>query len=347
MNRPPTGKPTDFDTAASTTKTQPGFQAHSGAPLPSIVVSRNASSHQLTAPQKASRPLSSVPGVAPAPRPTKPPKPEFSTLQQHFTPRKAPKALTSSFLALPSNRQSDAEKALVETASLQAELAQLHLLHRCSGYVQKSWNESARSHLQSQFDEISRLYDDVSELSKSEKTLSNYPALLEWSQNISNVEFAERLQILSRSLSEISNFLYSDSRYQRVLKTYETWFNHATRILESRKAAVEGSLEFVEQLGDDWKAEVAKLEKRLASISRELDRLGKPRAGSTLDRVVGLLGDASRSMLEELETVTAIESALVVSEAEWIHKKVSKVVSEMNDRKTSSSPPHEKVWHNG
>ena len=343
--RSPIGKPADFDKTASTKKAQPGFQAHADAPLPNIAVSRHASSHRMTAPQEASRPRSLVSEPAPAPRPTKPSKPAFSTLQQHFTPRKAPKALTSSFLAPSSSGQSDAEKASAEIANLQADLARLHLLHRCSGDMERAWKESARSHLEVQFDEVLGYYYEVNELSRSQEILSNYPALLEWSQNVLQVGFAERLQILSRILAEITNFLYSDNRYQRVLKIFDTWLNHATGVLESRKAAVEGSLDFVEQLGDDWKAEVAKVETKLASMSRELERLGKPRAGSTLGQVVGLLRNASRSMLEELETVRAIESALVASEAKWIHEKVSKVVSETHGRKTSSVLPHEKVWH--
>lgn len=221
----------------------------------------------------------------------------------------------------------------------------MHLLHRCSAEVQKAWNESAKGHLQLKFDEVSRLCNDIAELSSSRRRLHNYPALLDWSQSVSKVEFTERLQILSRSVTDLGNLLGSGSRYQRVITTFEKWLDGANLILESRKTADDGSLDFTEEIGYGWKAEITSMSKKMTTMSRELDRLGKPQVNSPLGRVIGLLRSASRRMLEELETMTAIESAMMASEAEWIHQEASHLVSEMSDRNQSSSLSQGRVWH--
>ena len=340
----PTATPNNDTQICGMEKIQPTSEARVEATLHNTAISRHGrpASKQITAPQKASLPPSSASEAIS--RPTKPTRPAFSTLQQHFTPRKAPKALTSTFLA-PPVRDTEAEKASAEILGLQAELARLHLLHRSSEEVQRAWNESAKYHLQLQFDEVSRLCSDIAELSSSQRRLHNYPALLDWSQSGSKVEFTERLQILSHSLTDLGNLLNSNSRYKRVTTTFEEWFDRASLILQSRKTAEDGSIDFIEEIGDGWRAEVSSMNKKMTTISRELDRLGKPRADSTLGRIVGLLRGASKRMLEELETIKAIESAMMASEAEWVHKEASRVVLEMTDRNQSSIPSRGRVWH--
>ena len=278
-------------------------------------------------------------------RPVRPSRPAFSTMQQHFTPKKAPKALTSSFLAQPSNRELDIEKALAETAGLQAELARLHLLHRESAAVQRSWNESAQCHLQEQFEIISKQNDHVKELTSYHRLLIDYPALADWSQGVSNVEFAEKLRIISHSILEISNFMSPGSRYSHLLKSFQTWFSCATRVLESRETANEDTangVEFIEDLGDAFKSDVANMERKLAVMSRELNKLGRPQDGSTLDRVLRLLSSATSSLLEELEAISAIADTIMVFEAEWIRGEVTKIASS----KSRDLHDHDRrIWH--
>ena len=251
-------------------------------------------------------------------------------MQQHFTPKKAPKALTASFLAQPSTRELEIEKAAAETASLQAELARLHLLHRESASVQRAWNESARHRMQMQFDTISRQNDQVKELTGYLRKLTDHPALADWSQGVSNVEFAEKLRVLSCSILEIGNFVAPESRYNQVLRSFQTWFGRATRILESRETANEDNadgVEFIEDLGDAFKSEVAGMQRKLATMSRGLNRLERPRDGSTLDRVLKVLSSAASSLLEELEAISAVADAIMVFEAEWIREEATSVAT--------------------
>ena len=311
----------------STSKSRSSSRPNTEASLSSGTATQlaRASSQMLPTSSSHLAPHSSVSQIATDARPARPSRPAFSTMQQHFTPKKAPKALTSSFLAQPSNRELDIEKASAETASLQAELTRLHLLHRDSAAVQRSWNESAQYHLQEQFEMVSKQNDHVKELTSYHRMLNDYPALADWSQGVSNVEFAEKLRILSHSILEISNFMSHESRYNHVLRSFQTWFGRATRILESRETA--NGVEFIEDLGDAFKSDVANMERKLAVMSRELNKLERPQDGSTLDRVLRLLSIATSSLLEELEAISAVANTIMVFEGEWIREEITKIAS--------------------
>ena len=313
-------------------KSRSSSKTHTEASLSSSAVTQPArASSQMHPPSSSQLPLlpsgSQIPSDA---RPTRPSRPAFSTMQQHFTPKKAPKALTASFLAQPSNRELEIEKASAETASLQAELARLHLLHRESASVQRAWNESAQYHLRMEFDTVSKQNDQVEELTRYLRMLTNYPALANWSQDVSNVEFAEKLRILSHGILEISDFMCPESRYNHVLTSFQKWFGRATRILESRETANEDTangVEYIEDLGDGFKSEAAGMERKLAIMSRELNKLERPQDGSTLGRVLRLLSCATFSLLEELEVISAVADAIMVFEAEWIHEEATNIAS--------------------
>ncbi|KAG7009866.1 hypothetical protein G7Y79_00001g001380 [Physcia stellaris] len=246
----------------------------------------------------------------------------------HLTQRKASRASAYSLLAQPSDKETDTEKASAETASLQAELARLHLLHRSSADIQNAWNRSAKTRLRLQFDRVSKQNENTKELDIYRQTLRNYPALLDWSQDYSNTELAEKLDSLSHSIVVMSDFASSDSRYNHVIKTFDAWLECTTRIRKSRSTAKDNAqdgIEFIEALGDGWRSEVASLEKELMSMSLDLGRLGEPQESSNLAYVISLLKSASASKLEELQMVRDIETAVMVSEVEWIRKEAMKV----------------------
>ena len=195
-----------------------------------------------------------------------------------------------------------------------------------------------------QFDKVSREDAYIKKLSSYHVTLSNYPALRDWSHGIPTVEFAERLQSLSQTLFEIKKYMSPDSRYNDVLQTFSVWFSRVVRIRKTRETAHEDTddqVEFIEELGAGWRSEVAIMERRLASVKRELNKSGKPQDGSTLAHVVRLLKSATASMIEELWVIRSIENATMVSEAEWIREEVAKVASGAVDR----NEDHRRVWH--
>lgn len=318
---------------------------------PNNATSRHSrtNSHQTSSrkPSDESRPASSDP--APKPAASKPERPAFSTLQQHFTPRKSSKASTSSFLAQPSSKLAADDTLSPDSLHLQMQLAQLHILHRSSATIQSQWEASAKTHFKRELHSLSQQEAALQRLERDHQAAINYPALAAWSQSGSSAEFAERIQILSRNLHEICSLLEGRSKYGRVISMFETWFARAQRTRRARCGhgpEGEAELEFVESMGDGWRADVAYWERKLMASARELRQLGEPREGSRIARVVALLRGTVDGMVEELAAVQGIERDVVVAEARWVAEEVAKIAWDgRNDDAALDSLTHHGIWH--
>lgn len=208
-------------------------------------------------------------------------------------------------------------------AHLQLELLQLHMLHRSSASVQAQWEQSAKEHFKRELQDLSLQQAEFEKRERQAQAAINYPALVEWSQSTNQAEFTERIQILSRNLHGVRDLLDVESKYQRVIDLFERWFANASRLRGSRitsKHDDEQGLEFIEDIGDGWRAEVTYLERKLNTSFREIQELGQPKEASSVAELVSLLKQAVASMLEELECVQIMERDLVTLEAKWVEE---------------------------
>ena len=316
-----------------------------------IAVSRHARSSSQQLPNK---PLSDIkgssrPDISAKSKVSNDQRPAFSTYQQHFTPRKGTKASTASFLVQPSSKDAADDDLLPDSTYLQIELAQLNLLHRSSNAIQMEWQQSAQASFKRKLQQLSKQQTIVQGLEREKEASIEYPALKDWSQSAPSIEFAERIQILSRNLRDICILLDSAGRYHRVVGDFESWFASASHIHDARNYSTRYAKTepaFVEDLGDDWKADVASLERKITTASRELQRLGKPPEGSKIANIMSLLKNVTGSMLEELGSMRTIERDLVMLENSWIEQEVSKITLDLeseNDIAELSSGSG--IWH--
>ncbi|ROW14958.1 hypothetical protein VPNG_03303 [Cytospora leucostoma] len=146
--KPPARSNTVTTRSATTTATQRQVSGPSSTNKSAAAALGRSSSSTIT----ASRPTTTR-STATADDNTAPSRlrPTFSTFQQHYTPaarNPAPKPPTSSYLAPPTPSRLPASVAASdEAARLQAELLQLHLLHRGADAVSAAWRASARERL--------------------------------------------------------------------------------------------------------------------------------------------------------------------------------------------------------
>lgn len=325
---------------------QESEQRKASTARPNIAVSRhNRTNSQQTSSKKPSdefRPASSDPAP-------KSQRPAFSTLQQHFTPRKASKASTSSLLAPPLSNPATDTTLTPSSLHLQTQLAQLHLLHRSSATTHSQWEASAKTHFKRELQNLSTQEGELQRLERDHHAAINYPALAAWCHSAPSAEFAERIQILSRTLQEISGLLEGGSKYERVIGVFEAWFAGAQRVRNSRcgpSREEEAEMEFVEDIGEGWKADVAYWERKLMASARELQQLGEAREGSSIARVVALLRGTVDGMVEELAAVKAIERDVVVAEARWVEEEVAKIAWDVGDDAAAlDSLTRHGIWH--
>lgn len=223
-------------------------------------------------------------------------RPAFSTLQQHYSPAKtqAPKPLTSAILAPPSPSKLPANiAASAETSKLQAELLQLHLLHRDARAVHAQWQASAEEKLGRRFRDLCHASARVAEREASVLEGENMLALRQWARKggkdkdtDTNMNMEDKIQVLDEVVTNL--WILSDpagGRYAKLVRRFERFLDRVCDAEAARKHFFEKQKEkqkqkvetdpaltptgesldtlFVDELDASWKDEVATLTHRL------------------------------------------------------------------------------------
>lgn len=273
----------------------------------------------------------------------------FSNLQQHIPPSKKMRVPTT-HLSLPAtNKHRGSHDLSSGNIQIQTELIQLHLLLRSATGVQHLWEKSAKLCLQSHFELVRKKHVELDLRIKSQQASKNQSALVAWCDAMSRLELAEKLQLLSHNILDTSTLLEPGGRFTRVLDSFERWFSRAHPIRNSRRllpGSVAWGLEFIESIGDDWKLEVATLEMKLASYSRELRNVVMPPADSNLACFLLSFQKLVGNHLEELDVIRGIERDLVAEETAWIESAILKLSPDADDSlKPLYSSSYQGVWH--
>ncbi|KAG9245084.1 hypothetical protein BJ878DRAFT_37355 [Calycina marina] len=249
-------------------------------------------------------------------------KPAFATYQQHFSPAKnpGPKPLTAAYLAPPSPSKLPANIAIsAETAKLQNELLQLHILHQNAESVGNEWRASAKQKLGERFQGVVRENEELVELERDGIERENAVALLSWGEVGHLGGVGEKVQILDEIVTGVWNLGESGGKYARIVRRFERWLNCCRSILDSREAdEVHGDIMFIEEMDQTWKGDCQMLERKLEGWRDYLRDLGKPDGKSSLAATIEGYGSMIRGMLMELSTMAQIERDAMASEAELI-----------------------------
>lgn len=254
-------------------------------------------------------------------------RPAFSTLQQHFTPRKIGKAPTSTFLHPPAPDVGPGELPS-EITSLQSELLQLHLIHALEAQTSRQWELSAKRNLRGKFDEVASLYQVMRENERQGQEQKNIQALCEWNSGNSSFALVEHIQILSGPLHELPSLVDTGGRFKRLVDEFERWTAKVGEVWTARVADAKGQgghSEHVEGLRDVWKAENAALTRKLITFSRDLDRLTQPASGSSIACIVATYKALLGGILDELQIMQTIEAGVVAREQEWIEARLKAI----------------------
>ena len=268
-----------------------------------------------------------------------PTRPAFSAMQQHFTPKKNTQPD-------PTTLASKDEIPSADIFHLQMELAQLHLLHRSSLFVQEQWEKSAKVSFEHRFSALYERHTELREVAHQQQTLINQLSLVEWSQGRSGAQIAEKVQLLSHNVSETRNILDSEGRYTHILEIFESWFAQALRVRDRREnhgQVIGRDLDFIEGIGDGWKAEAMVLERELTYFARDLDSFGEVQETSSLCRIISMYRKLMVGLLEELDIIQWIENEIITQETLWIESTIHNLASNVSNDICSMAPVRKAV----
>lgn len=271
-------------------------------------------------------------------------RPAFSTLQQHFTPRKTGKAPTSTFLHPPSV-DAGISSISSEVSSIQSELLQLHLLHRSFAETNRQWESSAERIMRARFDEVASMYQVMREQERKTQEQKNIQALREWGGSDSAFALAEQIHILSEPLHELPSLIDPNGRFRHLAAEFDRWIAWVEDVWAARKKGAtrdDSDLKSADGLGDAWKAETASMTRRLTTSLRNLNRLTEPAPGSSIACIVSTSKQALHGFLEELHAMQAIEADIVHQEKAWVETRLRAIAQDIGSYLVT--PVDDEAW---
>ena len=261
-------------------------------------------------------------------------RPTFSTLQQHYSPKKTnPKdagnvvqEATAPRLQFPQYSRGVLESKL--------ELLHLHMMHRSSGTVQKQWQDSAEQSYKRQFTDLIKIDSDLDERELEHLEQLNANAIMAWCSGSENATIERKIQILSATIEEAWNASRPTGKYTLVIQAFEHWYARASQVQSQRlgnESVAQDHIDVLEGLGDGWKAEASSMHSRILHAADGLLGLGEVQHQSDLARCVTVLFEMLKNMLEELELVQLIENQIVQQEKVWVESSINKIASGLRD----------------
>ena len=250
-------------------------------------------------------------------------KPQFSTFQQHFSPKKAVPAPATPLAE-------DVSQALPPgLLTLQNELLQLSLLHwRCHSSM-RAWEGEAKRKLRSTFEAVKAREEDVGKLEDEVRRKECLKDLRTFSNVFGDGGGREEaLKSLADATKIVDDFSDPNSRFSSCVSRFESWFETAS---SHEDAGLEHRVDYVGVVGSmktQWMEDAEYCTRKLELCARGLENFGKVGDGkSGLDKVV--LGHKMlvESYMEELQTMKAVNAATVKRERQKVKTRIDSILS--------------------
>lgn len=260
----------------------------------------------------------------------KPARPVFSTLQQHFTPRKTGKAPTSTFLHAPEPLN---HVLPPEVVSLQNELLQLHLMHESSASTNEQWEASVQQKLQIKFDEVVTLYQTMQRNERDGQEQKNILALREWNGSNPTSSLVEHIQALSSPLHELPSLLDPGGRYSVLVEEFTKWSSQADQVWSDRTepSGRRGGVHSLEGLSEVWRGEHAAMTRKLTAFAHYLNALPLAENGPSITYIVLRCQSLVNSLLSELQIMQATEFEVIAREKLWVEARLRAIAEDIID----------------
>lgn len=272
------------------------------------------------------------------------PRPQFTTYQQHFSPKKeAPRTVAAGDRRNTGKSVAGSELPL-ETIALQTEFLQLYLLHSSSLQQSAEWKLAAERQLREKYNEVAASYKTILDEERHIQEQLNLEALYDWSVESTSladhnhgVSFQEEIQSFSRVTQEVADMTADGAgRYALAVQVFEHWLDRVDYIHQSRENQDDdGDPQFIDSLGSVWRNEVDDLTIKAELCLRELSKMTifvidenefcDKHGNSALVRIARKHRDILMCMIDELKSMRAVELETVNMEQAWIARAADQV----------------------
>lgn len=251
-------------------------------------------------------------------------RPQFSTYQRHFTPRK------QNFQHEPAKQPESTTQTGIDfnhIMALQDELLQLQLMFLSSRQTLKAWTESGFRKVKEQQEKHIQDACDVKLMMQSQQDLINGAALQDWLAKDRDQQWLKKVESLSQCVQTLTDLTQPYERLSDVANQFDTWYQTTTDILSGRSGgSQEKEFQCIRALGQPWAETLAALVQAFGSCLRNLERLGGGDGSSGLGLVLDGYTRLNKTVLQELDVMQIIHSTVLKQENDWIRAELSGIL---------------------
>lgn len=306
----------------STTSLMPMHGHSSARPSPASMHQQRRSSGAILEKEPGKR----FPGTQDRLRPEA--RPQFSSYQQHFTPRKQNLQLEP--VKVPQNFSQTGMDFNYITA-LQNELLQLQWMFLSSRKTLKAWTESGFRKIKEQQEKHIQDACNVKSIEQSQQDLVNGAVLRDWLARDKEQQWFNRVESLSQCVQTLTELTQPYERLSDVMNQFEAWYEITRNILDGRLGdSQREEFRCIRPLGQPWAETVAALVQVLESCLRNLEQLGGGDDASGLGLVLDGHTRFNKTVLEELDAMQLIHATVLKQENDWIRIELSGILLTKN-----------------
>lgn len=256
-------------------------------------------------------------------------KPQFTSYQQHFSPKKPPR---------PSSIASDTPTPAEATATihegpevgrLRDELLQLRLLHIGTKETLERFECDAITKLKSKFEALTNQNELILSLEQNRSRCTSHTALQNW-LNQGEEAIDHKLMHLATCVRDLDSRFAKHGEFSGLMRQFEVWFEHMISALDSRThsaGTTNPDLLFVEAIDPLWLQESDRMRRKLATIRETLHRLGGSNAGG-IKFVLTSYRSLADNMLDEIDICVSIHAMALEQEAVWMESSLQRLLEQ-------------------
>lgn len=268
------------------------------------------------------------------------PRPQFTTYQQHFSPKKEAPGTTAAGDRRNTGKSAAGSDLPPETVALQTEFLQLYLLHSSSIQQSAELKSAAERQLRDKYNDVAASYRKILDEERRKQEQLNLEALYDWSVESASLaehnhgaSFPVEIQNFSRVTQEVADMTADGAgRYALAVQVFEHWLDRVKYIQRSRENEHDASSgaepQYIDSLGSVWRNEVDDLTVKAQLCLRELSKMTifvidengfcEKHSSSALVQIARKYRDVLMCMIDELKSMRAVEVETVSLEQAWI-----------------------------
>jgi hypothetical protein len=270
-------------------------------------------------------------------------KPQFSTYQQHFSPRKQ-SLQAEPMIAPPINCHVNTE--LTQTTALQDELLHLEWMCLSAHKTLQEWMESGERNINEQHKKYFQEVCNVKKIEHNQQSRINGVALRDWLAVDTSKLSSQKVESLSQCVQTLADLAQPYERLFDVIAQFEAWYDNTLDTLANRSGDSQSEdARFLLPLSQAWAETSVTLVQEFESCLRNLDLLGSCDGSSGLGLVLDSHTRFTKGILDELNVMQLIHSMVLQQEDDWIACEISQLsVGKDNSKVSAGNLKRPAVW---